>query len=49
MSWVVRVLVGGASFQGFVPGRFPLHPLSSAQWGGTCVRSRLVYGNIAYG
>ena len=50
MSWVVRALVGvgGASFQG-VPERFSLRPLSSAQWGGTCVHSRLVYGNIVYG
>ena len=49
MSWVVRALVGGASFQGCVPERFSLRPLSSAQWGGTCVHSRLVYGNIVYG
>ena len=34
MSWVVRALVGGASFQGCVPERFSLRPLSSAQWGG---------------
>ena len=49
MSWVVRALVGGASFQGCVPERLSLHLLSSAQWGGTSVRSRLVYGDIVYG
>ena len=50
MSWVVRALVGGASFQGCVPERLSLHPLLSAQWGGgTCVRSRLAYVDIVCG